>query len=135
MPDPAVPNDLDPERAQLWARVQQLWSLAQSRDPEGLRAALHPGYSGWEADSPAPHDREHAIASVTGDAARLESFALFPLHVAVLDGHAGVVHYAYTARLSDGGAPRDVAGRWTEVYVREGANWLMAAVSGGPESA
>lgn len=135
MSDPAAMLDSDPERAQLWAQVQRLWAHVHARDAQALRAGLHPAYSGWETDNAAPHDREHAIASATGSAARLEHYALFPLHVAVLDGRTGVVHYAYTAQLAEGADRHEVAGRWTEVYLHDGAGWLMAAVAGGPEAA
>lgn len=134
MPASAASDSLDADRALLWTRVQQLWRLAQARDAAALRDALHPGYSGWESDSPVPHDREHAIAALSGDTSRLERYELFPLGIAIHDGHTGVVHYAYTARLAEAGGPaRDVAGRWTEVYVRRDDTWLMAAVAGGAE--
>jgi len=46
----------------------------------------------------------------------------------------GVAHYAYAATVHRvDGAPSNVQGRWTEVYVRQDGRWQMVAVSGQPD--
>lgn len=104
------------------------------RDDAGVAAALDPDYVGWDMSSAAPHDRSAAIASVTGDSSRLLAYALEPLSVRVYDHRVGVVHYHYAAEVAARGAGTvKVTGRWTEVYLRRGRDWIMIAVSGRPD--
>lgn len=128
-------EDLAPEQQALWQRVEDLWALARTRDAAAIRATLHPRYAGWDMSQPRPHDREAAVQSVLGDAPAVTAYRLTPLSVQVYDGQVGVVHYAYAAMVAPKAAPpQEVTGRWTEIYVKEGGQWIMAAVSGRPDA-
>jgi hypothetical protein len=81
-----------------------------------------------------PHDRETAIRSVLDDSPHLQDYALQPLSVQLYDSGTGVVHYIYSATVeADEKAPMRIAGRWTEVYVKQNGRWVMVAVSGRPD--
>lgn len=122
---------LSSEQRGLWDRACQLWEQSRGRDPVLIGAALHPQYVGWDMSADAPHDREAAIASVTGDAPELMNYSLVPHSVQVYEHAVGVVHYSYQATVqSHGTAPRGVTGKWTEVYLRQNDEWMMVAVSG-----
>lgn len=123
------------EARQLWRRVEELWGLSVARDEAGVRAALHPDYTGWVTGQPLPHDRDAAIRSVGPDAPRVLDYRLSPLAVRVFDGTAGVAHYSYAAEVETAtGSSQQVAGRWSEVYLRgTDGLWLMVSVSGGPD--
>src|SRR5690606_33342334 len=69
------------EARQLWRRVEELWGLSVARDEAGVRAALHPDYTGWVTGQPLPHDRDAAIRSVGPDAPRVLDYRLSPLAV------------------------------------------------------
>jgi hypothetical protein len=127
-------DDLTQEERTLWSRVGALWDLSLARQPEPVRVALHPDYTGWVTGTPLPHDREAAVASVGPSSPRVLSYSLQPLAVSVVDGIVGVVHYTYEAEVESAseGATR-VSGRWTEVYMRTNDEWLMVSVSGGPD--
>jgi len=128
-------SDLSAEQQELWTRVMQLWALASSRDSKQIAGTLHPDYVGWDMTAAAPHDRMAAVHSVSGDSPALAGYQLHPLSVKVYAGHTGVVHYAYAATvLPQHAEPRRVTGKWTEVYVKREAGWLLAAVSGRPEA-
>ena len=130
----AHPAHFSAEQRSLWERVQELWALSRSRDDGRLMAALHPDYAGWDMSSPATHDREAAVRSVSGDAPRLKAYQLHPHSVRVYDGRVGVVHYSYVASITPGGADLQVAGKWTEVYLRQDDAWIMIAVGGRPDA-
>lgn len=126
------PSELNPAQAGLWARVQELWRAATRRDAETLRGALHPRFTGWELDSPIPHDRELTVAANTEHDAEVSHLQLEPMRIDVFDETVGVVHYYFRVLLRDAhGGTRAAAGRWTETYLRRGDSWLMIAAHGG----
>lgn len=126
--------DLTPEERAVWQRVHELWALALARDAGKIRDTLHPRYVGWDMNSPMPHDREQAIQSVVGEAARVTDYELRPLSIRVYDHAVGVVHYAYRAEVApNNAAPFQVTGQWSEVYLKQGAAWVMISVSGKPD--
>jgi hypothetical protein len=118
----------------LWKRVVKLWALAAQRDERRIRALLHPDYAGWDLTRPLPHDRDAAVASVTGDSPKLREYELRPLSVRIYDHRVGVVHYSYSATVAaDGGQAEKVSGKWSEVYLRDDDTWRMISVSGRPD--
>lgn len=124
-------SNLSIEKRELWQRVNDLWSLSLERNAEKIRCALHPQYVGWDMNSPAPHNREAAIQSVVGDAPVVADYELTPLSIEVYDHTVGVVHYAYAASI----APDvRITGKWSEVYLKQNAQWVMISVSGKPDS-
>jgi hypothetical protein len=128
--------DFASEQRELWNRVNELWELSKGRDQNQLRAALHPGYVGWDMNAPVPHDREAAVLSVSGDSPELREYRLHPLSVQVYDGQVGVVHYSYSAIvLPEDAAPISITGKWSEVYLMRDGAWAMISVSGRPDDA
>lgn len=142
--------DSTPEQQRLWARVEELWALAAGQgggrsgereadragppDEDAIRRTIHPRYRGWPWDAPEPHDRDAAVASVGTAAPAIREYALTPRSVEVYERATGVAHYSYTAVVvPPDGEPRRVDGRWTEVYADRDGEWLLVAVSGGPE--
>lgn len=128
-------NDLSPEQRELWQRVNDLWSLSLERDAEKIRNTLHPRYVGWDMSGLAPHDREAAVQSVLGDAPAITDYELKPLSIEVYDHTVGIVHYTYSARVAPKGkAAQLVTGKWSEVYLKQNAKWVMVSVSGKPDT-
>lgn len=128
-------SHLSAEQLGLWQRVNELWELSASKDAARIRESLHPAYVGWDMSTPLPHDRDAAVHSVTSDSPQLTSFDLEPLSIRVYDGSVGVVHYRYQAMVGpQSGRPVQVAGGWTEVYMKQHDRWLMIAVSGRPNA-
>lgn len=122
------------EQKELWLRVDALWKISMARETAPLHAGLHPGYTGWVTGQPQPHNREAAIASVGPSSPAVLSYRLQPLSINVFDGVVGVVHYSYVAEVkSEANVSKNVAGRWSEVYIRKNGEWLMISVSGGPD--
>lgn len=123
-------SNLSGERQELWKRVNDLWSLASQRNAEKILSSLHPQYVGWDMNSPSPHNREAAIQSVVADAPVVTDYELTPLSIEIYDHIVGVVHYAYTASL---GPTVRITGKWSEVYLKQNAQWVMISVSGKPD--
>jgi hypothetical protein len=125
---------LSTEQQELWLRVEELWALARSQDAAAIRRALHPHYAGWDMSAPLPHDRNSAVASVSGESSQLAEYRLEPLSVEVYDHRVGIVHYEYSARVVPTGShPRAVTGKWTEIYLKQRGAWVMIGVSGRPD--
>jgi hypothetical protein len=128
-------TDLSHEQQELWQRVNDLWSLSLERNAENIRRTLHPRYVGWDMSSPTPHDRDAAVQSVLGDAPAVTDYELTPLSIEVYDHTVGVVHYFYSVSVTPkNAAPLRVTGKWSEVYLKQDAQWVMISVSGKPDS-
>lgn len=122
------------EQRELWEHVTELWEIARRRETGPVRKLLHRDYTGWVTGLDTPHDYEAAVASVGPDTPQVLRYRLKPLKVTVFDHEVGVVHYSYEADVETAdGTPKQIAGRWTEIYKRRGSGWLMIAVSGGPD--
>lgn len=127
-------NSLSGEQQELWQRVNELWSLSLERDAEKIRDTLHPQYVGWDMNSPAPHDREAAVQAVAGDAPVVTAYELTPLSIEVYDHTVGIAHYVYSASIAPNhAAPVRITGKWSEVYLKQNAQWVMISVSGKPD--
>jgi hypothetical protein len=125
---------LSPEQRELWDRVCELWEHSRGRDRTLIGTGIHFQYVGWDMSAELPHDKEAAVASVTDDAPELKGYVLSPLSVQVYDHLVGIVHYSYQATVQPRGAVAlDVTGKWTEVYLLQGNEWMMVAVSGRPD--
>ncbi|MEB2318169.1 MAG: nuclear transport factor 2 family protein [Pseudomonadota bacterium] len=134
MPDLRI-DDLSLEQQELWRRVNDLWAMSLERSAEKIRDTLHPGYVGWDMNSPAPHGREAAIQSVLGDSPVVKDYQLRPLSIEVYDHVAGIVHYTYSATVAPKGANALlVTGKWTEIYLKQAGQWVMIGVSGRPDT-
>jgi hypothetical protein len=128
-------ESLTPDQLELWDQVDRLWRLAVAKDSQSIQALLHPDYTGWVAGQDRPQNRAEAVESAVADTGNVTEYSLHPLTVQLYDGKVGVVHYRYDAlvRQADGGNGQ-VTGRWTEIYLRQEARWLLVCVTGGPES-
>jgi predicted enzyme related to lactoylglutathione lyase len=137
--DPVAPArgvaDADGDARALWRHVLDAWAVAASREATRVRHLLHPAYLGWDTRSASPHDREAAVAAACDpDAPVIVAYALEPLGVNVYGGATGVVHYRYRATVESSREGRsDVRGHWTEVYAKDGSDWLMVSVTGRPD--
>lgn len=134
VPSSIVVESLSRQERELWAQACRLWEQSRGGDRAGIREAIHPGYVGWDMSTDLPHDKEAAVASVTGNAPALEEYELFPHSVRIYDNVVGVVHYSYQATVHPhGAASLGVTGKWTEVYLKQGDEWRMISVSGVPK--
>lgn len=119
------------EKRELWQRVNDLWSLSLKRNAEKIRSTLHPRYVGWDMNSPAPHNREAAVRAVVADAPAITGYELTPLSIEVYDHTVGIVHYTYRASITP---TVQITGKWSEVYLKQNAQWVMISVSGKPDA-
>ena len=129
-----VVESLSRDERELWAQACRLWEQSRGDDRAGIWAAIHPRYVGWDMSTDLPHDKEAAVASVTGHAPALKEYDLFPHSVRIYDNVVGVVHYSYRATVHPhGAASLRVTGKWTEVYLKQENEWRMISVSGIPK--
>lgn len=128
-------DDLSLEQQELWRRVKDLWAMSLERSAEKIRDTFHPRYVGWDMNSPAPHDREAAVQSLLGDSPVVKDYQLRPLSIEVYDHVVGIVHYTYSATVVPHGAMSfQTTGKWTEIYLKQGGQWVMVGVGGRPDN-
>ena len=100
-----------------------------------MKEAIHPQYTGWDATSVVPHDRNYAIKSVSDKSARLVEYKLIPLKITIYEKQVGIVNYRYNANIQDQQKNvRAIKGRWTEVFFKSEDSWILIGVHGESES-
>lgn len=128
-------SELTSEEQILWKRVDELWQCSLKGDFRVMKEAIHPQYTGWDATSIVPHDRNYAIKSVSDESARLVEYKLFPLRVTIYEDQVGIVNYRYSANIQDQQKNvRAIKGRWTEVFFKSKESWILLGVHGESES-
>jgi len=127
-------QDLTTEEKTLWDRVDELWNCCITGDQHGIENAIHPQYTGWDANSLVPHDRNDAIKSAIDKTAQLVEYNLFPLNITICEHQVGIVNYRYKASIQDQQKNiRAIKGRWTEVFFKKEKLWMLIGVHGDPE--
>ena len=128
-------SELTDQEQQLWQRVDELWQCSLKGDFRVMKEAIHPQYTGWDATSVVPHDRNYAIKSVSDKSARLIEYKLFPLKITIYENQVGIVNYRYNANIQDQQKNiRAIKGRWTEVFFKSEDSWILIGVHGESES-
>ena len=127
-------KQLSMQECVLWDRVDELWKCSVNKNFATIQEAIHPKYSGWDANSIVPHDRNYAIQSATDQSVRLVNYQLYPLKITVYDQHVGIVNYRYSARIKDRKQNiRAIKGRSTEIFLKKNHLWILIGLHGEPE--
>lgn len=126
---------MNTQEQQLWNIVEKIWDITMAQDLVSLERALHPAFSGWVKNSDTIVDYAAALASTGPGTPLLLHYDLTPMKVTIFEKQTGVVHYRYRAEIEQQDKKKKIIqGCWTEVYTYKEGNWLLAAVSGGPDS-
>ncbi len=129
-----VAQEWSAEQTEVWAAVQGIWDLSLQEDPAAMIATIHPDYMGWSYSGDYPNGKEATAKWMEYNFTKYKwvLFDLKPMAITV-DGDFAIVHYFYTGIYTDLTKEEDdtTKGRWTDVYKKEGGNWLLIADHGG----
>jgi ketosteroid isomerase-like protein len=129
-----VAQEWSAEQTEVWTAVQAAWDLALQDDPVAMMATLHPDYTGWSYSEDFPDDKASTDKWITYNFTKYK-WVLFDLKPAAItvDGDFAIVHYFYSGVYTDLAKEEDdtTKGRWTDIYKKEGGQWLLIGDHGG----
>ncbi|HNS16794.1 MAG TPA: nuclear transport factor 2 family protein [Bacteroidales bacterium] len=117
------------EQKEVWQVVENSWMKWKAGDPEGMVAALHPKFQGWDSESPLPMNKDAVVQWFRSmkEKSTQDGYWINPARIAVTE-NAAVVHYYYqysvTYTTGDQKKQHKGQGKYTEFYVKEGGKWL-----------
>jgi ketosteroid isomerase-like protein len=119
-----------PEQQEVWERVETCWS---ARDIETISSCLHEDLVTWGLESPVPLNKADVVALNQRWLDTQETVWSYyqPLNIDVR-GNTAVVIYAYhwAERNKITGEQTSGIVNWTEVFTKEGSQWLLLADHG-----
>lgn len=135
LPGPALAQGSADDQAAVWAAVEGIWVAAENGEDGWVDARLSADFMGWPKNSPAPRSRGSTRMWARFDEEQTKGLhhELYPLSI-VVHGDMAVVHYLYTQVVQE--KDRSVTrsnGRYTDVLVRDGADWKFISWHGGAD--
>ncbi|MDQ6892651.1 MAG: nuclear transport factor 2 family protein [Acidobacteriota bacterium] len=131
----AMAQTWSPEQQEIWRFEEQQWKMAAEKDLTWIDKMVHPNVSYWDTDRPAPQNKASLLrwGRFSNTNATVLEQELFPISITTT-GNIAVVQYRYsTARENYKKDRETVAGRYTDVLVKEGGRWLFLAWAGGDD--
>lgn len=124
------------DQATVWATVEHAWVAEERGGDDWVDEMLLGDFVGWPNESPAPRTRASTRMWARFDAGQRKglSHELYPLSI-VVHGDTAVVHYLYTVAVQTKDRKTEVSnGRYTDILVRDGANWKFLSWHGGDDA-
>jgi len=119
----------------VWLQVENHWMAQAKNDLGAFMDQLHPDFTGWGTDQPAPDDRQATEKWIRYQMAMRETIMheLKPLKIQVI-GNTAIVHY-YFVQVSQNPdeTHQTVRGRFTDVLIQGSDGWKFVAWHGGEE--
>jgi len=131
----AMAQTWSPEQQEIWRFEEQQWKMAAEKDLTWIDKMVHPNVSYWDADRPAPQNKASLLRwnRFSNTNATVLEQELFPSSITIT-GNIAVVQYRYSMARENYKKDREtVAGRYTDVLVKEGGRWLFLAWAGGDD--
>ena len=123
------------DQAAVWAVVEEIWAAEERGDVDWVDEMLSADFMGWPVDAPAPQSRASTRMWARFNADQMKGMVheLYPLSI-VVHGDMAVVHYLYTMVIqSKDRRTERTNGRYTDVLVRDGAEWKFISWHGGDD--
>jgi Domain of unknown function (DUF4440) len=124
-----------PEQQEIWRFEEQQWKMDAAKDLSWIDTMVHPNLSYWGTDQPGPQNKASLsrwshYGSTNTTVLEQE---LFPITVRIT-GNIAVVQYRYSIARENYKKEREtVAGRYTDILVKDGGHWLFLAWAGGDD--
>ena len=131
----ALAQDNADDAADVILLIEEQWEAEQEGEKDWLNQMLHPKFSGWQKDAPAPRSKKstklwNRFASTQG---RMLEHELYFQNI-VVEGDLAVAHYFYTSAYEDKDDEVEVSnGRYTDVLLRTEDGWKFIAWHGGDD--
>jgi hypothetical protein len=114
----------------VWQVVEDSWAKWKAGDMDGMMAAIHPRYQGWNDGLPLPITREMNVQwfNEMKDQMKVSNYEINPARIVVTD-NAAVVDYFYSIRATyikdDKKETKEGGGKNVEFYIKEGGKWML----------
>ena len=131
----AVAQDTTDDAADVILIIEEQWEAEQNGEKDWLDEMLHPKFSGWKKNAPAPRAKSSTklwdrFADTQG---RMIEHELYFQNI-VVEGDMAVAHYFYTSAYEDNDDEVEVSnGRYTDILVRTEDGWKFIAWHGGDD--
>jgi hypothetical protein len=124
-----------PEQQEIWRLEDQQWKMNAAKDFTWIDTMVHPNVSVWDVNYPGPQNKDSLSRWVkySSTAVTVLEQELFPISVTITDNVA-VAHYRYRIVSENHEKEREtVSGRYTDVFIKRGNQWLFIAWAGGDD--
>ena len=130
-PQSALAQEWSPEQEEVLSTLQDLWKYSSARDIESWYDLVSEDYRGWSVADPMPLDK---AASRHRNAQRVWRRVFYRIQPMAIDihGDVAIIFYSFVMDTENPDGSRSTsAGRWTDVFRKEGGRWLLIADAGG----
>ncbi len=123
------------EQQEVWRFEELQWKMTADKDLSWIDTMVHPNMVYWETSQAMPQNkaslqRWNKYANANGTVLEQE---LFPISI-VITGNVAVVNYTYQIARENNEKKREmVAGRYTDVLVKEKGKWMFLTWTGGDD--
>jgi ketosteroid isomerase-like protein len=118
---------------EVWKNVEAYNALNMAGDVEGYLAYVHPDYLGWDYKSSMPKNKA-ATRKWIEYQWKKNKFMLIELDPVGIQIHGNVAfaHYYFSVTFKDSeGKDKNIAGRCTDILMKQGDKWLLIGDHGG----
>jgi len=129
-------QDSTDDQVAVWGAVEEIWEAEERGDDDWVDLMLSGDFMGWPNESPAPRSKgsTRMWARFNADHTKGLTHELYPLSI-VVHGDTAVVHYLYTMAIQTKDKRIETSnGRFTDVLVRDGADWKFVSWHGGDDA-
>ena len=128
---PALAQEWSPEQEEVLSTLQDLWRYSSARDIESWYDLVSEDYRGWSVADPMPLDKAASRHRNSQRRWRRVFYRIQPMAIDI-HGDVAIVFYSFVMDTENPDGSRSTsAGRWTDVFRREGGRWLLIADAGG----
>ncbi|MDX1701424.1 MAG: DUF4440 domain-containing protein [Melioribacteraceae bacterium] len=123
------------EQQEIWKVIDNAWKLEKDTKSQIWPKVMHPDGIGWNNETPMPRNKEMMTrwSNFYNERNILLEYQLHPMAI-IIKNNIAIVHYYYftVSQLKDG-KTETVKGRWTDIWIKEGTEWLALAWQGGKD--
>ncbi len=131
----AVAQDTTDDAADVILIIEEQWEAEQNGEKDWLDEMLHPKFSGWQKNAPAPRSKSSTKLwdRFSDTQGRMVEHELYFQNI-VVEGDLAVAHYFYTSAYENKDDEVEVSnGRYTDILIRTEDGWKFVAWHGGED--
>ncbi len=131
----ALAQDSADDAADVILVIEEQWEAEQDGNKDWLDEMLHPSFSGWQKNAPAPRSKASTKLwdRFSDTQGKMLEHELYFQNI-VVEGDVAVAHYFYTSAYEDRDDEVELSnGRYPDVLVRTEDGWKFIAWHGGDD--
>ena len=122
------------EQQEVWKAVDEIWAVwAAGGNVDLTFSLIDDNYRGWSNNDPAPFTKKDKRPWMEFYFKNypIEIYKINPMSIDIYNDIAIVFYYYQILQVKPDGTDMQVAGKWMDIYRKNGASWLLLADSGG----